>query len=463
MAPRRLGQRPRRHPREVALHAEVALDLVVVRREIVVGQRPVGDVGARDRPVQRAAVEVLAPEARHLGIPVHGPSADRRREVVDVAHERPRDPAPRLRLGALRPRLEQRVLVLEEARLLDLVVGERRPDRSVAPEPGQEVAALLEDQHRVARRARSAQADTAPPAPEPTTMTGSLPAALTARAPGAPPTSAARRPAGRPAEGASARIAAACARRASRGPAGGAGRVGVVTCAREKPSGWRSPGQFSRRQPTRAWLPPYSGGPSVASSAWTSGDVDEPGDQRLAAGGQQRVLDGGRSGGERRRPAPARERVQARQAGPVDLLQPDDGAGELARALSARALQADAPAELGLAVERVEVGEVVVPGAGAIRERAARVDQRRIDLEGAEEEVDRLGGARLERARRRGRPAGRAAAGRRPRAAPRAPRRPGSARAPRAGRSPGAAPPPARARRARAASASRPRPATPAG
>ena len=148
-------------------------DLVVVRLEFVVGQRPVGDVRARHRTVQRAALEVVAPEPRDLRVPVDRAAADRRRQVVDVADERVRDPAPRLRLCAARSRLEDRVLVLEEALLLDLVVAEQRPDRPARPEPRKQVATLLEDQHRVALLS-SAHAVTLPPAPEPTMITEAL-------------------------------------------------------------------------------------------------------------------------------------------------------------------------------------------------------------------------------------------------------------------------------------------------
>ena len=52
-----------------------------------------------------------------------------------------------------------------------------------------------------------------------------------------------------------------------------------------------------------------------------------------------------------------------------------------------------------MAVERDEVREVVVLRAGAVRERAAGVDQRRVHGERPQQEVDRLGAARLQGAR----------------------------------------------------------------
>ena len=150
VAPRRLAQRPCGHRVAVALHAEAVLDLVVERLELVVVEQPVGDRRARHRAVERASLEVLAPEPRHLRVPVDGPTADGGRQPVDVAHERARDAAPRLRARPPRARLEQQILVLVEARRLDRVVGEPGPQRAVAAEAREQVAALLEDEHRMA-------------------------------------------------------------------------------------------------------------------------------------------------------------------------------------------------------------------------------------------------------------------------------------------------------------------------
>jgi len=52
-----------------------------------------------------------------------------------------------------------------------------------------------------------------------------------------------------------------------------------------------------------------------------------------------------------------------------------------------------------VAVEGNDVREVVVRGAGAVGERPSGVDQRRVDLERAEQQVDRLSAAGLERPR----------------------------------------------------------------
>ena len=147
---RSLGECRRRHLGDVALHAEVQLDLVVVRRQVVVGERPVGDVGAGHRPIQRKAFEVVTPEPRRLGVPVDRPPADGRGEVVDVADEGAIDALARLLLGARRAGLEHRVLVLEGPAGLDLVVAEGDARACGCSQAGQQVTALLEDQDRVA-------------------------------------------------------------------------------------------------------------------------------------------------------------------------------------------------------------------------------------------------------------------------------------------------------------------------
>src|SRR5205823_2314734 len=71
---------------------------------------------------------------------------------------------------------------------------------------------------------------------------------------------------------------------------------------------------------------------------------------------------------------------------------------ELALRLPRVALEPHPPAELRVPVEPDEVGEVVVAAPEAPGERAARVDHRRRHRERPEQEVDRLGGLRLERA-----------------------------------------------------------------
>src|SRR5207302_1783998 len=77
-------------------------------------------------------------------------SADRGREIVDVAHERALDALVRLLSGAGAAGLEHRVLVLEGPAGLDLVVAEGDAGAGRGAQPGQEVAALFEGQNRVA-------------------------------------------------------------------------------------------------------------------------------------------------------------------------------------------------------------------------------------------------------------------------------------------------------------------------
>src|SRR5205085_2288837 len=69
------------------------------------------------------------------------------RQVVHIAHEGPLDSLRCVGLAARCARLEQLVLVLERAARFDLVVAEQGPEPLVCPETGQQVAALLEDQH----------------------------------------------------------------------------------------------------------------------------------------------------------------------------------------------------------------------------------------------------------------------------------------------------------------------------
>ena len=69
----------------VALDADEPLDLVVVRGEVVIAERPVGHVGAFDRAQGRVLLEVDVPEPGHLGVPVHGAAADDLGQLVDAA------------------------------------------------------------------------------------------------------------------------------------------------------------------------------------------------------------------------------------------------------------------------------------------------------------------------------------------------------------------------------------------
>ena len=122
VAPGCLGECPRRHPVNITLDPETLFDLVIERLQLFVGERPIGDVGVRHRPVQRAPLEVVAPEARHLRVPVNGPAADDGGQIVDIAGERPLHAQSGFGLGPARARLEDRVLIFEIAASLDLVV-----------------------------------------------------------------------------------------------------------------------------------------------------------------------------------------------------------------------------------------------------------------------------------------------------------------------------------------------------
>ena len=82
----------------------------------------------------------------------------------------------------------------------------------------------------------------------------------------------------------------------------------------------------------------------------------------------------------------------------VDLLESADGAGELALLDAAGALDPDPPAQGRVPVKPDEVREVVPLPAGPPRERPARVDHRRGELEGPQQQVDRLRHAGLARA-----------------------------------------------------------------
>ena len=53
---------------DIALHANGALDLIVVGRQFVVINRPIRDLGVVDRAQVRQLVEILLPETRKLGV-----------------------------------------------------------------------------------------------------------------------------------------------------------------------------------------------------------------------------------------------------------------------------------------------------------------------------------------------------------------------------------------------------------
>ena len=59
------GYRP-----DIALNPDEVLDLVVVRRDVAVLERPIRHVGARHRAEQRQSLEVDVPQPRALGVGV---------------------------------------------------------------------------------------------------------------------------------------------------------------------------------------------------------------------------------------------------------------------------------------------------------------------------------------------------------------------------------------------------------
>src|SRR4051794_37243785 len=100
-----------------------------------------------------------------------------------------------------------------------------------------------------------------------------------------------------------------------------------------------------------------------------------------------------------RRVLTARLVIETLETIAVELLQADDRPGELTLRLAEGALDANAPAKLGVSVEGDEVGEVVVRRAVTVGERAARVNRRGLQRECAEQQVDRLGDLCLDRTR----------------------------------------------------------------
>ena len=145
-----LGQCRLGHLADVTLDAEHLLDLVVERGEILVAERPVREVGAVDRPVQRAPMEVLAPQARRLCVPVDRASPDRGRQIVHIADERASQTLTRLPVSPKRARLQQRILLLEEPFACYLVSPQHRARTLRGPESVEQVTALLEHEDRVA-------------------------------------------------------------------------------------------------------------------------------------------------------------------------------------------------------------------------------------------------------------------------------------------------------------------------
>ena len=77
------GYRP-----DIALNPDQVLDLVVVRRDVAVFERPVRHVRPGHRAEQRQSLEVDVPQPGALGIRVWECAADLVGKVVDVADER---------------------------------------------------------------------------------------------------------------------------------------------------------------------------------------------------------------------------------------------------------------------------------------------------------------------------------------------------------------------------------------
>src|SRR5262249_52511025 len=144
------------------LNAQPVFYFVVEGRQVLVCERPIGDVRAVDRAVERPPPEVLTPEARHLRIPVDGPAADGRRQRADVADERARCSRGGLGLTPCRARLERRVLVLECASGLHFVVRERDVVNATRrAEAGEQIAALFQHEYLVARTCELPRSDAA--------------------------------------------------------------------------------------------------------------------------------------------------------------------------------------------------------------------------------------------------------------------------------------------------------------
>ena len=73
----------RGQPVEVALNAEDGFGLVIPRCQLRVGERPIGDVGAGDRPERAVLGEVDVPEPGDLRVPEDRAAAHRGRQGID--------------------------------------------------------------------------------------------------------------------------------------------------------------------------------------------------------------------------------------------------------------------------------------------------------------------------------------------------------------------------------------------
>ena len=132
------GYRP-----DIALNPEQVLELVVVRRDVAVLERPIRHVRAGHRAEQRQSLEVDVPHPGALGVRVWECAADLVGKVVDVADEGVR----RVLAGVFAKcaREGDGVRLLEVAvHPLELVVGVQRRERPVPGEVVVVVRSLLE-------------------------------------------------------------------------------------------------------------------------------------------------------------------------------------------------------------------------------------------------------------------------------------------------------------------------------
>ncbi len=124
---------------DVACNSDQLLDLVVVRRDLGVVERPVGYFRPRDGAQHRELLEVDVPEPRGLRVPVDCPSSDGLRKGLDSTGDR-----RGLWRRAVHAWLGGRVGLGEGPAHLQLVVREHGP-RPVGAEIREVVGALLED------------------------------------------------------------------------------------------------------------------------------------------------------------------------------------------------------------------------------------------------------------------------------------------------------------------------------
>ena len=133
-----------RYRRDIPLHSDQRLHLVVVRRELAVLERPIRHVRAGHWAEQRQPLEVDVPHPGDLDVRVWERAADLVGQVIDVADVGVR----RVLARGLpkRARVGQGIRLLEVAVLrLELVIGEHRRERSLPFDVGEVVRSHLED------------------------------------------------------------------------------------------------------------------------------------------------------------------------------------------------------------------------------------------------------------------------------------------------------------------------------